>query len=406
MSALVRRWSSARCSSSTAARSRSSSATRSWPCSASRVVHEDDALRAVRAAAELQALLEQLNDELERTLGIQLDVRIGINTGEVVARRPTRGRRSSPATPSTRPSGSRRPPAPGEILLGDGHGRLVARRGHRRAGRAARREGQARAGRGLARARRRSGRAGVRAATRRAARRPRRRARGACGPRSSAPAATRAAASSPSSAPPGSASRGSRRELVAGRRRRGHRPRRPLPPVRRGITFWPLGEILRAAGGPRRSLRCSSTASPTRPPSRERLEVAIGDSSAAASPRTRSSGPCAAARGARARRGRSSSASRTSTGPSRRSSTCVEYLVGSSRTRRSCCSCLARPELLEHARWRRRAPSRSTLEPLSRRRVRASCWTTSASSERRRSAAGSPRPPRGTRSSSSSSPRW
>jgi predicted ATPase/class 3 adenylate cyclase len=49
------------------------------------VVHEDDALRAVRAAAEMRESLAQLNEELERTWGISLEGRIGINTGEVIA---------------------------------------------------------------------------------------------------------------------------------------------------------------------------------------------------------------------------------------------------------------------------------------------------------------------------------
>ncbi len=47
-------------------------------------VHEDDALRAVRAAAELRAALEALNAELERDYATSLSVRIGVNTGEVV----------------------------------------------------------------------------------------------------------------------------------------------------------------------------------------------------------------------------------------------------------------------------------------------------------------------------------
>jgi class 3 adenylate cyclase len=49
------------------------------------LVHEDDALRAVRAAVEMCAALESLNDELERESGVRLGVRIGVNTGEVVA---------------------------------------------------------------------------------------------------------------------------------------------------------------------------------------------------------------------------------------------------------------------------------------------------------------------------------
>ena len=48
-------------------------------------IHEDDALRAVRAAAEMRAALEVLNKELERDHGVSLAARIGDNTGEVVA---------------------------------------------------------------------------------------------------------------------------------------------------------------------------------------------------------------------------------------------------------------------------------------------------------------------------------
>jgi len=47
-------------------------------------LHEDDALRAVRAARETQAALAALNDELERVYGIRLTNRTGVNTGEVV----------------------------------------------------------------------------------------------------------------------------------------------------------------------------------------------------------------------------------------------------------------------------------------------------------------------------------
>jgi class 3 adenylate cyclase/tetratricopeptide (TPR) repeat protein len=49
------------------------------------VAHEDDALRAVRAAWELQAEMAELNQELEARYGCQIALRIGLNTGEVVA---------------------------------------------------------------------------------------------------------------------------------------------------------------------------------------------------------------------------------------------------------------------------------------------------------------------------------
>lgn len=45
-------------------------------------LHEDDALRAVSAATELQAALVGLNDQLERSHGVRLRLRMGINTGE------------------------------------------------------------------------------------------------------------------------------------------------------------------------------------------------------------------------------------------------------------------------------------------------------------------------------------
>lgn len=48
-------------------------------------VHEDDALRAVRAALEMHQEVAALNDRLRDRLTLPLGVRIGINTGEVVA---------------------------------------------------------------------------------------------------------------------------------------------------------------------------------------------------------------------------------------------------------------------------------------------------------------------------------
>ena len=48
-------------------------------------VHEDDALRAIRAAAEMRTALDELNEELDRDHGLTLACRIGVNTGKVVA---------------------------------------------------------------------------------------------------------------------------------------------------------------------------------------------------------------------------------------------------------------------------------------------------------------------------------
>ena len=55
------------------------------------LVHEDDALRAVRGALDLAAGVEQLNVELRVELGVELAVRVGVNTGEVVAGDPSSG---------------------------------------------------------------------------------------------------------------------------------------------------------------------------------------------------------------------------------------------------------------------------------------------------------------------------
>ena len=54
-------------------------------------VHEDDALRAVRAAADMGAALGGLNEDLERRWGVRLATRMGVNTGEVVAGDPSGG---------------------------------------------------------------------------------------------------------------------------------------------------------------------------------------------------------------------------------------------------------------------------------------------------------------------------
>jgi class 3 adenylate cyclase/tetratricopeptide (TPR) repeat protein len=48
-------------------------------------LHEDDALRAVRAADEMKQALELVNRRLEKGWGVTLENRTGVNTGEVVA---------------------------------------------------------------------------------------------------------------------------------------------------------------------------------------------------------------------------------------------------------------------------------------------------------------------------------
>ena len=55
------------------------------------LVHEDDALRAVRAAVELREELALLNDELDAAHGVRIRVRTGVHTGEIVAGDPAEG---------------------------------------------------------------------------------------------------------------------------------------------------------------------------------------------------------------------------------------------------------------------------------------------------------------------------
>jgi len=56
-------------------------------------LHEDDALRAVRAAFEMKQALEAVNETLEARWGVRLENRTGVNTGEVVAGDVTTGQR-------------------------------------------------------------------------------------------------------------------------------------------------------------------------------------------------------------------------------------------------------------------------------------------------------------------------
>ena len=88
-------------------------------------LHEDDALRAVRAAADMQRAQAVLNDELERHWGVRLTVRTGVNTGEVVAGDPTTGQRL--VTGDAVNVAARLEQAAGaqEVLLGDLTYRLV-----------------------------------------------------------------------------------------------------------------------------------------------------------------------------------------------------------------------------------------------------------------------------------------
>jgi len=83
------------------------------------VVHEDDALRAVRAASELGEALEGLNEEFEREWGVRLLARVGIETGEVVAGASVAGEAIDAAARLERVA------RPGETLVGEGARELL-----------------------------------------------------------------------------------------------------------------------------------------------------------------------------------------------------------------------------------------------------------------------------------------
>ena len=85
------------------------------------VVHEDDALRAVRAALAVHECVA----ELDRQSDVHLEVRIGINTGEVVTGDPSAGHAFVSGDAVAVGKRLEQAAAPGEIVLGESTYRLV-----------------------------------------------------------------------------------------------------------------------------------------------------------------------------------------------------------------------------------------------------------------------------------------
>ena len=81
-------------------------------------VHEDDALRAVRAAVEMQQTIEDMNLDLELEWGVGLKARIGVNTGEVIAGDATEGHGFVSGDPVNVAARLEQTAPPGEILIG------------------------------------------------------------------------------------------------------------------------------------------------------------------------------------------------------------------------------------------------------------------------------------------------
>jgi class 3 adenylate cyclase/tetratricopeptide (TPR) repeat protein len=81
-------------------------------------VREDDALRAVRAAAELRDCLADLSAELMGSTGIGLAVRTGVNTGSVVAGAAREGGSFATGDAVNTAARLEQAAAPGEVLIG------------------------------------------------------------------------------------------------------------------------------------------------------------------------------------------------------------------------------------------------------------------------------------------------
>src|SRR5919106_3619329 len=89
------------------------------------LLHEDDALRAVRAGVEMRDALQRLNDEFERTWGVRIATRTGVNTGEVMAGAPGRGESLVIGDAVNVAARLEQAAQPGEILVGEDTYRLV-----------------------------------------------------------------------------------------------------------------------------------------------------------------------------------------------------------------------------------------------------------------------------------------
>src|SRR5437870_984141 len=89
------------------------------------VVHEDDALRALRAAVEMRDRLARLNEELLRDRGVTILTRTGIQTGEVVTGDPATGQTFVTGDAVNVAARLEQAAQPGDILIGEPTLRLV-----------------------------------------------------------------------------------------------------------------------------------------------------------------------------------------------------------------------------------------------------------------------------------------
>jgi predicted ATPase/class 3 adenylate cyclase len=87
--------------------------------------HEDDAVRAVRAAADMQRILSRVNDQLEARWEVRLQNRTGVFTGEVVAGVVTTGQRLVTGDAVNTAARLEQNAPTDEVLIGDPTYRLV-----------------------------------------------------------------------------------------------------------------------------------------------------------------------------------------------------------------------------------------------------------------------------------------
>src|SRR4051812_4662488 len=93
------------------------------------VVHEDDALRAARAALEMDASLEALNEDLAERWDVRLRTHTGVNTGVVIVGFGTDGAQYTYGDTVNVAQRLEAAAAPGEILVGELTARLLDRVG-------------------------------------------------------------------------------------------------------------------------------------------------------------------------------------------------------------------------------------------------------------------------------------
>jgi class 3 adenylate cyclase/tetratricopeptide (TPR) repeat protein len=88
-------------------------------------LHEDDALRAVRAAIEMRQTLARLNDDFERRYGVALATRTGLNTGTVAGKGIVPDRNFVAGDAANAAARLQQRAEAGEILLAESTYRLV-----------------------------------------------------------------------------------------------------------------------------------------------------------------------------------------------------------------------------------------------------------------------------------------